>query len=337
MSNVWGKILKLSIFGESHGEGIGIVIDGLPAGFEIDLDYLEEKMALRAPGGPLATPRKEADRVEILSGFFQGKSTGSPLCGLIRNTDTRSGDYRPQIPRPGTADYTGHVKYKGFNDYRGGGHFSGRLTAPLTFAGTIARQYLLREGIEIVASISSIARARGESLLAMNEEMAHEIKVAAKEGDSVGGIIRCEATGVPVGLGSPFFNSLESSIAVMVFSIPGVKGIEFGGGFELTKLRGSQVNDAWYMEDGKVFAKSNMSGGINGGISNGMPIVFNAAIRPTPSIYKGQDTVNLESGENVKIQIQGRHDPCIVPRARVVMESAMALCLMDALLESRCY
>lgn len=322
MSNVWGKILKLSVFGESHGEGIGIVIDGLPPGFEIDLDYLEEKMALRAPGGPLATQRKETDKVEILSGFFQGKTTGTPLCGLIRNTDTRSKDYQAHIARPGTADYTGHIKYKGFNDYRGSGHFSGRLTAPLTFAGTIARQYLLGEGIEITAS---------------SKLMADQIEAAAKEGDSVGGIIRCETTGVPAGLGSPFFNSLESSIAAMVFSIPGVKGIEFGGGFAMTKLRGSQANDALYAEDGKVISKSNMSGGINGGISNGMPIVFNAAIRPTPSIYKEQDTVNLETGENVKIQIQGRHDPCIVLRALVVMESAMALCLMDALLESRCY
>lgn len=334
MSNTWGKILKLSIFGESHGEAVGIVIDGLPPGFEIDLDYLKEKMALRAPGGPLASQRKEEDQVEILSGFFQGKATGTPLCGLIRNTDVRSDEYRQNLPRPSTADYSGQVKYKGFNDYRGGGHFSGRLTGPLTFAGSLARQYLLAEDIEISSSILSIGDVSADQ---GPKALADAIKAAGKEGDSLGGIISCEIRGIPAGLGSPFFNSLESSIASLAFSIPGVKGIEFGAGFDLARMKGSEANDPFYYENGKVLTKTNMSGGINGGISNGMPITFNLAIRPTPSIKKVQDTVNLKTGENTKIQIEGRHDPCILPRALVVVESAAALCLMDALLESRCY
>ncbi|GAB1475714.1 chorismate synthase [Bacillota bacterium] len=356
MSNIWGRNLRLSIFGESHGEGIGIVIDGLPAGFAPDISLIEAQMARRAPGGCLATPRKEADRVEILSGLFKGKTTGAPLCGIIRNRDTRSSDYNQNLPRPGTADLTAYIKYKGFNDYRGGGHFSGRITAPLTFAGSMARQILEAKGIYIGAHILQIGEKRdeafdrvdGDLLKALNRmdlplinsgiagAMNDEIIKAKEEGDSVGGIIECASWGQPAGLGSPFFQSMESTIASMIFSIPGTKGIEFGKGFEMANMRGSRVNDEMYMDKGNISLKSNNSGGINGGITNGMPIVFRTVFRPTPSISKSQATVNMEKGENIRLEIAGRHDPCIVPRAVVVVESALALCLMEHLPEGGC-
>lgn len=356
MSNIWGRNLRLSIFGESHGEGIGIVIDGLPAGFAPDMSKVEEQMARRAPGGFLSTPRKEADRVEILSGLYKGRTTGAPLCGIIRNNDTRSLDYISNLPRPGTADLTAHIKYKGFNDYRGNGHFSGRITAPLTFAGSIARQILEEKDINIGAHILQIGAQRDEAfdridtnlLKSLNrmgfplinsgiaEAMKEEIIKAREDGDSVGGIIECAAWGQPAGLGSPFFESIESSISSMIFSIPGTKGIEFGKGFAMAEMRGSGVNDEIFMDKGNISLKSNNSGGINGGITNGMPIVFRTVFRPTPSISKRQATVDLESGENSSIEIAGRHDPCIVPRALVVVELALALCLMEHILEGGC-
>lgn len=358
MSNIWGSNLKLSIFGESHGGGIGIVIDGLPPGHQLDMEEIDKHMKRRAPGtSELATPRKEADGVEILSGVFNGYTTGAPMCGIIRNDDTRSKDYIKNLPRPGTADLTAHIKYKGFNDYRGGGHFSGRITAPLVFAGSIARQVLKNKGITVGAHIYKIGpykdiafnqleRGLSKELLKNLEnsffplleeskyrQMRDEILKASGEGDSVGGIVECAALDYPAGLGSPFFQSLESSIASIMFSIPGVKGIEFGQGFYMAEMRGSQANDQWKVENGIISSSTNHSGGINGGISNGLPIVFKVAFRPTASIAKGQHTVDIAEGGNKPLSIVGRHDPCIVQRAVVVVESALALCLMDHLME----
>lgn len=357
MSNLWGRNLRLSIFGESHGEGIGIVIDGLPAGYPLDLDKVSFHMARRAPGqSELTTPRKEADQVEILSGVFNGITTGAPLCGMIRNCDTRSKDYTKELPRPGTADLTAHIKYKGYNDYRGAGHFSGRLTAPLTFAGSIARQILASKGIHIGAHILQIGPHLDDAFSDINAEllnvltgldfpvlneakagaMKKEILQAAGEKDSVGGIVECAAIGQPAGLGSPFFGSMESSLASMLFSIPGMKGIAFGDGFNMANMRGSEVNDAFYYENDHIKMRTNHSGGINGGITNGMPIVFRTVFRPTASIGKPQNTVDLTTGENKTVAFEGRHDPCIIPRAVVVVESALALCLMDSLMEAGC-
>ncbi len=358
MSNIWGRNLRLSIFGESHGQGIGIVIDGLPAGFSLNMEEVNRHMERRAPGrSEFVTPRREGDGVEILSGVFNGFTTGAPLCGMIRNKNTRSEDYEKDLARPGTADLTAHIKYKGYNDYRGSGHFSGRITAPLTFAGSIARQMLASKGIHIGSHILQIGGERGETFdkagqihrkqlidLAqsdfplLNEEkgegMKAEILRAREEKDSVGGIIECAALGHPAGLGSPFFESMESNLASMLFSIPAVKGVEFGGGFDLASMRGSQVNDPLFYEEGKILLRTNHSGGINGGITNGMPIVFRTVFRPTASIGKEQNTVNLATGENSTVTVEGRHDPCIVPRAVPVVESALALCLMDSMMEA---
>lgn len=353
MSNIWGRNLRLSIFGESHGEGIGIVIDGLPPGIFLDLDEINRHMARRAPGGYLSTPRREEDRVEILSGVFNGSTTGAPLCGIIRNKDTRSGDYIKNLPRPGTADYTAHIKYQGFNDYRGSGHFSGRITAPLTFAGSIARQILEKQGISLGAHIYKIGGAedemfedvKAETLERLNhmdfpvispeaaEKMKNEIISAKEEGDSIGGIIECACLGQPAGIGSPFFESVESKLASMVFSIPGAKGIEFGKGFAMGNMRGSKVNDELYSQGEEILLKTNNSGGINGGITNGMPIIFRTVFRPTASISHKQGTVDLDTGKDSSVSVVGRHDPSIVPRAVVVVESAMALTLLDGILE----
>ncbi len=351
MSSIWGKHLQLSLFGESHGEGIGIVLDNLPPGQQLDLAQIKTEMARRAPGGPLGTPRKESDQVEILSGLFHGKTTGAPLCGIIRNQNTRSQDYTPHLPRPSHADFAAHMKYKGFEDYRGGGHFSGRLTAPLTFAGAIAKQYLQTRGITVgghVAQIGSLVDSRFETptpaLLAglaastlpllqesLRQPMEEAIAQARVEGNSLGGAIECVALGLPAGLGSPFFSSVESLVAGMLFSIPGVKGVEFGSGFALAGMTGSQANDAWRCQDGSFVTLTNHSGGINGGISNGMPLVVRLAIRPTPSIALEQETIDLRTNENSTMRVHGRHDPCIVPRALPVAEAALALCLLELL------
>lgn len=353
MSNVWGKRIKLSIFGESHGAGIGIVMGNLPPGQRIDLEEAARHMQRRAPGGALATKRREKDQVEIISGLFEGKTSGAPLCGLIRNTDMRSQDYNPALPRPGHSDYTAQIKYRGHQDYRGGGHFSGRLTAPLTFAGSIARQYLAAKNIHIGAYIRRIgsciapplAEINAETLAAFSQQtlpvgdkkaeaaMIQAIEEIREEGDSLGGIIEGMALGFPPGFGAPFFYSLESALAGLAFSIPGVKGIEFGSGFEMAAMRGSQANDSLYMEEKQIKTHTNHSGGINGGLSNGMPIVLRLAVRPTPSISLPQATVDLNKQENAVLEIKGRHDPCIVPRAVVVVESILALALLDALLE----
>ncbi|MBE6047718.1 MAG: chorismate synthase [Clostridium sp.] len=359
MSAVWGNNLKISIFGESHGGAIGINIDGLPAGVELDLDAIDKEMKRRAPGrSNLATARKEGDVPEIVSGFFEGKTTGTPLCAIIRNSDTRSKDYGKlkDLMRPGHADYTGKIRYGGFNDYRGGGHFSGRITAPLVFAGAICKQVLALKGIEIGAHIKSIKSQEDkmfdytdiskETLINLKnmefplldtskeEDMREVILRAKKDGDSVGGTIECAILGIEAGIGNPFFDSVESTLSHLLFSVPAVKGVEFGLGFDLSKMYGSQSNDDYYYDDNhNVKTKTNNNGGILGGITNGMPIVFSTAIKPTPSISKKQNTINIENEENDELVIQGRHDPCIVQRAVPVIEAVAAIGILDLLKE----
>lgn len=358
MSGIWGRNLKVSIFGESHGTGIGITIDGLPSGFEIDLDKVNFEMGRRAPGkSPLSTARKEGDNVEILSGFFEGKTTGTPLCGIIRNKDNRSRDYGKlrDLMRPGHADYTGNIRYNGFNDYRGGGHFSGRITAPIVFAGAICKQILEKEGIKIISHVKSIGKVEDinfnpleieeeimNNLLNMElpvldksveEKMREEILNAKSEGDSVGGVIECAITGIKAGVGSPFFYSIESVIAHLLFSVPAVKGVEFGEGFNITKLRGSEANDSMYYDGDQVKTRTNNNGGVIGGISNGMPIIFRAGIKPTASIIKKQETINIKTKENEELVIEGRHDPCIVQRAIPVIECIAAIGILDLMKE----
>lgn len=353
MSGVWGRNIKLSIFGESHGPAIGIVLDGLPPGFEIDWDEVRREMDRRAPGrGDISTPRRERDEWELLSGLFKGKTTGAPLCAVIRNENTKSGDYSPNLLRPGHADYTALLKYGGHADYRGGGHFSGRLTAPLLLAGAVAKQLLKKAGIEIGARIARIydvpdADMPIESITDVSnkpfpvyddgagERMREAVLKAKGEGDSLGGVIECAALGLPPGLGDPFFDSLESVISSMMFSIPAVKGIEFGGGFGLSEMTGYEANDRMYMDNGEIRFKSNNNGGINGGISNGRPLVFRVAVKPTPTIGREQETVDVQRRESVKISFGGRHDPCIVPRAVPVVEAGLALCLLDCFLTNR--
>lgn len=358
MSSMWGKNIKISIFGESHGKAIGAVIDGLPPGIELDLEYINNEMKRRAPGrNKISTTRKEGDNFEIMSGFFNGRTTGTPLSSLIFNTNQKSRDYEAakSILRPGHADYTGYVKYSGFNDYRGGGHFSGRLTAPLVFAGAIAKQILEKDNIMIGSHIKSIANTedisfnpvdidqalletlRNKEFCVIDDEKGKEMKehiLSVKdEKDSVGGIIEAAVVNLPVGIGSPLFEAVECKLAQLLFSIPAVKGVEFGIGFDITKMKGSEVNDELYINDGNIKAYSNNNGGIIGGITNGMPIIFKVAIKPTPSIGKSQRTVDVSKGINTELEIEGRHDPCIVPRAVPVVEAATALALLDLMME----
>ena len=352
----FGNKIKLSIFGESHGNGIGAVIDGVPAGYTIDMDKVLLQMARRAPGkDKTATPRAEKDFPNIKSGLLNGITTGAPICCVIDNTNTQSGDYSNllALPRPGHSDYTAFVKYEGNNDIRGGGHFSGRLTAPIVFAGAIFRQILQQKGINIAGHISSIGNVQdkdfdpvnidnslmerlSESSFALIDQskedlMRQEVEAARMGLDSIGGTIECAVTGLKAGIGGPLFDGIEGKIAQAMFGIPAVKGIEFGKGFESAKLRGSQNNDAFEYKDGKVVTKTNNCGGILGGISNGMPITFKVAIKPTPSISKEQDTVNLQTKENDKLVVKGRHDPCIVPRAVSVVEAMTAAAIFDLL------
>lgn len=358
MRSTWGNNLQLTIFGESHGPAIGVVVDGLPIGLSVDEEAVARDMARRAPGqDPTATARREADRVRIVSGLYRGHTTGAPLCGLIENTNVRSGDYEAmqRLMRPGHADYAGYVKYRGMNDPRGGGHFSGRLTAPLVFAGALCRQALAARGIEVGAHIASIAgvedapmdpvgvdaqtlRALRDARFALLDPareaaMRARVEEARLAGDSVGGSIEVAAVGVPAGLGAPFFDSLESTLAHLLFSIPAVKGVAFGDGFGLCAMRGSGANDAMRMQDGRVTCETNHNGGVTGGITNGMPVVCRVAVKPTPSIARPQRTVDVSCMADAQMEIRGRHDPCIVPRAVPVVESAMLLALTDLLLE----
>ncbi|WP_294377513.1 chorismate synthase [uncultured Clostridium sp.] len=357
MSGMWGNKLKVSIFGESHGAGIGITIDGLPSGIEIDMEEVLKEMARRAPGkSKLSTARKEGDKPEILSGFFEGKTTGTPLCAVIRNSDQHSKDYGKlkDLMRPGHADYPGFIRYGGFNDYRGGGHFSGRITAPLVFAGAVCKQVLQERGITIGAHVKSIGKVYDKSFaeteltkelldsLKVNElpllcsekeqDMRNTVLEARNDCDSVGGTIECAVIGIDAGIGNPFFDSVESTLAHLMFSVPAVKGIEFGKGFEMSELRGSECNDEYYYEGDKVKTYTNNNGGITGGITNGMPILFKVGIKPTPSIAKKQRTIDISEKKNAELIIEGRHDPCIVQRAVPVIEAAAAIGILDLVL-----
>ena len=324
-------MIRYSIFGESHGPAIGVTIEGLPSGVELDMTFIQAEMKRRAPGqNALSTARKETDEPEILSGVFEGKTTGTPLCAIIRNQDTRSKDYAKlkDLPRPSHADYTGAVRYGGFQDYRGGGHFSGRLTAPLVFAGAVAKLCLLQKQIRVNSYISVLGGVADPS----PEEIEEIILAAKSEGDSVGGAIFCVVDGVKAGFGAPDFGcNAEGIFAQHLFAVPAVKGVSFGAGFGFSCMRGSEANDAFYMEGDAVRTRTNCSGGINGGITNGMPIEFEVAIRPTPSIGREQDTVDLASREDAKLVIEGRHDPCIVQRALPVIEAAAALAACELL------
>ena len=340
--------MNYTIFGESHGPAIGVTLTGVPAGLELDWAAIEKDMARRAPGkSPLATARKEADQVQVLSGVFEGKTTGSPLCAMIANTDTRSADYSKtrDLARPGHADYPAHVRYQGFNDYRGGGHFSGRLTAPLVFAGAIAKQILAQRGITVGAHISSIYGVNDEALEdwdtlkgvadkdfpVLNDEKGAEMQEAileAKEDqDSVGGSIECGVFGLPAGYGSPDFGeNAEGIFSQYLFAVPAVKAVAFGAGTAFSLMRGSEANDPLYVDEhGNVGAEQNCAGGINGGITNGMPLVFEVTMRPTPSIARTQFTIDMNRMEHAELELQGRHDPCVVPRAVPVIEAAAAL------------
>lgn len=380
MSNTFGKQLKLSIFGESHGKAVGGVIDGLPPGLEIDMEALRIHMARRMPGrSKLSTPRKELDEVNILSGYFNGSTTGTPLAFIIENKDTREQDYEKirYLLRPGHADYTAYAKYQGFHDYRGSGSFSGRLTASLNFAGGIAMQILEARGIYILSHAFSIGQVKDFSFSEMgldviretepirklrnslrkktlpvleedvSAQMVEEILHAKEEEDSVGGIVEVGIFGLPFGAGDNFFDSVESRLAHLCFSIPSIKGIEFGEGFGITKMRGSQSNDEMELVAGgqatrsdedirsklrRISHKTNRNGGVIGGITNAMPVIFRAAVKPTASIGKTQRTVNLQMMREMHLTIKGRHDPCIVPRVIPVIESAAAFCVLDILM-----
>ena len=323
--------MKYTIFGESHGPEIGVVLTGVPAGIALDWGFILSEMARRAPGqSALSTARKEADTPEVVSGVFEGKTTGAPLCAIIQNTDTRSRDYEElrRKPRPSHADYAAFVASGGFRDYRGGGHFSGRLTAPLVFAGAVAKQVLKPQGITVSARISMLGGVKDPS-----ESQIEDIVLSAKQaGDSVGGTIACAVEGMPAGLGAPDFGcNVEGIFSQYLFAVPAVKGVAFGAGFALASMRGSEANDPFYMDGDTVKTRTNNAGGVNGGITNGMPITFEAVLRPTTSIYKEQDTVDLDTMKDAKIIIHGRHDPCIVTRAVVVIEAAAALASCEVL------
>lgn len=358
MKNTIGKHISCTIFGESHGKAIGITLDGLPAGIPIDMELMQRQMEKRKAKGRISTQRHEADEPQIISGLFEGYTTGTPLTVLIQNNDQHSADYEKTKNRlrPSHADYTADVKYLGFQDYRGGGHFSGRITAPLVAGGAIALQILQAKGIRIGSHIlrchgisdSSFAADVGlldQQIHALasasfpvidpqaQANMTKEIEQAAAQGDSVGGIIESVVLHYPAGIGEPFFDSLESVLAHYLYSIPAVKGVSFGLGFGFSDCYGSEANDSIQYENGSVITKTNHNGGINGGISNGMPIILQTCVKPTPSIYKEQDTINKETKQAEKLIIHGRHDPAVIHRACVVVDSVLALALLDCYME----
>ena len=357
MGSIWGNKLKISIFGESHGEGVGVVIDGFPAGFKVDFEYINNFLKRRAPGNDLSTSRIESDTPEILSGIKDNFTTGSPICVFIKNNNTQSSDYQDKLinPRPSHADYNAYVKYHGYSDQRGGGHFSGRLTAPLCLAGGIALQILERRNIHIGAHILAIADIEdepynsfeltkehlllaGQKKFPVNDERAGErmqkaIDTALSDDDSLGGIIEGAVLGLPAGLGSPLFGGIENRLAQILFAIPALTGLEFGSGFASAKLRGSQNNDPFIIRQGQIRTASNNHGGVLGGISSGMPLLFKVAIKPTPSIAQEQHSVDMVTMEETALIVKGRHDPCIAPRAVPCIEAATALALLDMMLE----
>lgn len=357
MSSTFGEHLKLSIFGQSHGPAIGMTLDGIPAGLPVDLEILQTFLNRRAPGqGDYSTPRKEEDRPEFLSGIVDGHTCGAPIAAVIYNHNTRSGDYKNLLdcPRPGHADFTAQIKYGGFQDVAGGGHFSGRLTAPVCIAGGLCKQWLEAQGIQIGAHLSVVAGIADEPVFLdwinpqldqiskdfpvlnpqAGQRMQQAILEARAEGDSVGGVIECIVTGLPAGLGEPMFGGMESRIAQIVYGIPAVKGLDFGSGFVGSYTRGSQNNDSYTIENGQVRTLTNHAGGILGGITTGMPLVFQVAIKPTPSISKQQQSVSLSRMAEQPLVVKGRHDPCIAPRAVPVIEAAAALAVYDAYLSN---
>lgn len=353
MSSTYGDNLKLSIFGQSHGPAIGMALDGIPAGLQVDLDVLQAFLNRRAPGqSDLSTPRREEDRPEFLSGILDGFTCGAPIAAVIYNKNTRSADYSnlAALPRPGHADYTAQVKYGGFQDGAGGGHFSGRLTAPLCIAGGLCLQWLKERGIRIGAHIQRIGSVSDQAfdplapqldrvggdfpVLDPNrvEPMRREILSAKEQLDSVGGVIECAVTGLPAGLGEPMFGGVESRLAQILYGIPAVKALEFGDGFALAGMRGSQSNDPFTADRGAVRTVTNHCGGILGGITDAMPVLFRLAVKPTPSIAQPQQSVDLTTGTVQTLTVKGRHDPCIVPRAVPVVEAAAAIALYDLIL-----
>ena len=357
MSNTLGHNYRVQVFGQSHSPMIGAVIEGIPAGVVPDMDFISAFMARRAPGGALSTARKEADAPQIVSGLNErGETCGAPLCMLIQNTDARSRDYDRlrDVPRPGHADYTAAVKFSGHNDIRGGGQFSGRLTAPLCFAGALAMQLLRAKGVRIRARVRSVAGIEdvpvdlthspmeglcGGPLPCVDagaaKRMAEAIEAARSDGDSVGGIVECWATGIPAGLGEPMFDGVENRVAKALFGIPAVRGVEFGLGFAAANMRGSEHNDPFRVAGERIVTDGNHHGGVLGGITSGMPPVVRAAFKPTPSIARQQPSVSLSRKENAPLVIQGRHDPCIVPRAVPVVEAVVACVVMDMILSDK--
>ena len=356
MSSIWGKYFTVDIFGESHGSKIGVVLNGLPSGVQLDLDRIQAFMDRRRAGSEAwTTSRREPDKLNIVSGFFEGRTTGTPLCMMIDNTDTRSADYDTGLNRPGHADYSGSERYGGFNDPRGSGHFSGRLTAPLVFAGAVAAQIVSASGVFAATHIERIAdvqdkrfdavtvdKAVADKLAAMRfplidaslqQGMQQRVIDAAETDNSVGGVIECAVVGLPAGLGSPMTQGVESRLTSLLFSIPAIKGVEFGDGFGLTAMTGSEANDEYEKKGSRIVTTTNHNGGILGGITTGMPVVFRAAVKPTSSIALPQKTVNLKTGKAQTLKVQGRHDPCIVPRAVAVVEAAAYISMLDLMLE----
>ena len=358
MSSMFGEHVRISVFGQSHGPCVGAVLDGLPAGERIDEAVLAAFMARRAPGQRLSTPRKEPDRVRIVSGLADGVTCGAPLCLIIDNTDTRSSDYAQlrRVPRPGHADLPAHLKWRGFNDVRGGGHFSARLTAPLCAAGNVLMQLLTRRGVRIGAHLYAacgekdqpfdplsvspaeldLCASRYPAVLdeAAGERMMARVSALRDAGDSGGGIVECAVLGLPAGLGDPMFGGLENRLSAAVFAIPAVKGIEFGEGFAAASLTGSVNNDGYRMRCGRPVPVTNHAGGILGGLSTGAPLLFRAAFKPTPSIALEQRSVDLQSGTDTSLSVSGRHDPCVALRAVPCVEAAAALVIADVLLPS---
>ena len=352
MKNTFGNSISITLFGESHGTAIGAVVDGLPAGIKVNEEFIAHQLDLRRPVGKISTPRQEADKFNIVSGVFNGKTTGTPVCIVIPNENTHSKDYSKTYgkARPGHADYTAFCKYNGCEDYRGGGHFSGRITAGLVAAGAIAIDLLSEKGIKIGTHISKCAGVEdtafsdlekdintlSDKMFAVlcdesGEQMIKKIEEASESGDSVGGVLETAVIGLPVGVGEPWFDSVESMLSHALFSIPAIKGVEFGVGFSCADMLGSEMNDSFTLKNGKVTTKTNNNGGINGGITNGMPVIFRCAVKPTPSISKDQETIDFINEENTVLGVKGRHDPCIVHRARVVVDSITALVLCDLL------
>ncbi len=351
MKNTFGQSISVTVFGESHGQAVGAVIDGLAPGIEVDTDFIDYQLSKRRPQGKTDTPRVEKDNYQILSGVFDGKTTGTPICIVIPNENTKSKDYSKtrSLARPSHADYTAYCKYHGYEDYRGGGHFSGRITASLVASGAMAIKALEKLNIKIGTHIlkcadvndrefknidTDISKLNNKAFPVLNdceEEMTQKIIEARSQCDSVGGILQTAIIGIPAGVGEPWFDSVESILSHALFSIGGVKGIEFGAGFKLANMLGSQANDQFEIVDGEIQTKTNNNGGINGGITNGMPITFNLVVKPTPSIAKEQQTIDFISNENTSINIEGRHDPAIIRRACVVVDSVCALAICDML------